>query len=323
MAHEIETNMDICLTRTKDAPAWHKIDTRLDVIDAAALRAQGFARPTQLVKAGAIDPQTGAAIASDEYQALVAPNLDRSAVKVVSIVGGRFACHDNGYESLVSMLAPLLDAGLLSVVTAGTVRGYQRGYLTTEVTGVELRARIMANDDIKTYLNFTDGLDGKTAMRQFKSSVRIVCANTLAEAHREAGKAGLRIKHTESFQLRLDEWRDMILQEQAALDKEAGVFRQLAARQIDSAQLDTYLRECFGLEATDKPRNGSQYMQAQEAHALDSARGTLWGAYNAAQATLQWYGKGGKQSQARMDNMFFGQGARLNQQYLNAATAML
>jgi hypothetical protein len=320
MAHEIVDGMDICLTRSNDAPAWHALDKRFDCIDAATLRAEGFARPVQIAHAGAVDAQ-GNGIVSDEHKAIVTTNLARDAIKVVSIVGTRYACDANGYESLIKVVEPLLDRGLLSIVTAGTLRGYQRAYLTTEIIGADLRARIMPGDDIQTFLNFADGLDAMTKAKKWRSRTRIVCANTLAAALSDA-KGMETVKHTRGFQMRLADWTTYIVEEQAALDAEATVLRQLASKQVDAAALDAYLRECFDVPETTKTPRGA-YVQALETHDQDMARGTLWGAYNAAQSTLQWFSKQGKTDSARVDNMFFGQGVAQNQSFLNAALARL
>jgi hypothetical protein len=320
MAHEIIEGMDICLTRNTDSPAWHALDKRFDVISAATLRSEGFARPVQIANAGAVAAQ-GNGIVSPDHRAIVTTNLAKDAIQVVSIVGNRYTCNANGYESLVQVIEPLLNAGLLNVVTAGTLNGYQRGYLTTEIVGAELKARIMQSDDIRTYLNFVDGLDAQTVAKKFRSRVRQVCANTVAAALADA-KGMQRVKHTRGFQSRLCDWSTYIQEEQAALDAEAAVLRQLAAKQIDSAKLDEYLRECFEVDSATKNPRGA-FVQAMQSHDTDPARGTLWGAYNAAQSTLQWFSKAGKTASARIDNVFFGAGVAQNQAFMNAALARL
>jgi hypothetical protein len=185
-------------------------------------------------------------------------------------------------------------------------------------------APIVGDDIIKRYWTLTDALDGKHARASFASDVRVVCANTLAQANRDA--AGRRsLRHSAGFEVRSEAWRDMILQQQAELDEQATAMRALAQKQVDAAALDNYLRECFGMgEASEEADSlPAKYSFALETHDADSARGTLWGAYNAAQATIQWYGRGGRQAQAKMGAMFFGSGQTVNQSYLNAAMARL
>ncbi len=318
MSHEIVEGIDVCLTRTLEAPAWHQLDRRFDLLSADVLRSERFARPVAL---GTVQAVSDGVVVAPAYRAVIA-DPQGEAPHVVAIVSPKYCAPVDGYGSLVRLIEPLLEAGLLSVVSAGTLRGYAKAYMTCEL-GKGLIAAITGDDVIKRYWTLTDALDGKHARTSFGSNVRVVCANTLASANADAvGRR--RLRHAANFELRSEAWRDLILAEQALLDAEADTLRQLAAKQVDAAALDAYLRDCFELApGVEGDRANSRLLFATATHDADQARGTLWGAYNAAQASLQWFGRGGRQAQARLDGMFFGTAMQTNQTYLNNALALL
>ena len=319
---EIIENIDVCFTRNLDAPAWHKKDTRLDRISAEELRARRFARKVDSLPIYAdTNNRMGDTVLAKDLRAIVAEQ-GTAAETITAIVSNRYCAPEDGYGSLVRLIEPLLDSGILSIVSAGTLRGYKRAYMTCEL-GKGLTASVTGNDIIKRYWTLTDALDGKNARHSFGSDVRIVCANTLAMANADS-VARKSLRHSSGFELRSEAWRDLILAEQASLDDNAATLRLLAQKQIDAAALDLYLRECFGMgEGVDGDKVSPKYAFAVETHDSDPARGTLWGAYNAAQATIQWYGRGGRQEQARMDSLYFGTGQATNQKYLNLALDLL
>ncbi len=321
MAHEIVQGVDVCLTRTKEAPAWHSLDRRFECIDAPTLRAEGFAREVTSEPVWLGDSVEDS-VDAEGYRGIVTTDLS-GARRGVSVVSTKYKAPADGYGSLVRLIEPLLEKGLLKVVSAGTLRGYSRAYLTCEL-GEGLLASVVGRDIIRRYWTLTDALDGKHARTSFACDTRVVCANTLAIANHEA-QGRQRIRHSAGFELRSEAWRDMILAQQAQLDEQAEAFRALAAKQVDAAALDSYLRECFEMSPASEEEGAlpKKYSFAIETHDADTARGTLWGAYNAAQSTLQWFSRGGRTSQARMDDLFFGTAMASNQAYLNNALALL
>lgn len=318
MAHETIEGIDVCLTRDHDAPAWHGLDTRVPEISADVLRRSNF---VQEVEAQPLMAQgdDGAQLAAPGKALVIGSGTPQA--RAISVVGKKYGFAPDGYGSLVRLLEPLLNDGLVKIVSAGTLQGYLRAYLTCELEG-DLTAAIAKGDVIKRYWTLTDALDGIHATASFTADTRIVCANTLAAATSEATNMR-KIRHSTNFEMRREEWRDMITAERARLDANAEAFRALQQKQIDSAALDTYLRECFDMEAGETPRNGSRYLFAQDTHAKDIARGTMWGAYNAAQVTIQWHGKQGPTTAARLGNAWFGAGLAQNQRFLQAALTRL
>jgi hypothetical protein len=313
MAHEIVESIDVSLTRAVEGPAWHRLDSNVPEITAAVLREKSFART--LLSGTPEVIINNRPISADDHKAIV----DTKNEWVVSVVNKKYAFPADGYGSLVRLLEPLLDQGLVKVVSAGTLRGYQKAYMTCQLDN-SLTAAIATGDEIKRYWTLTDALDGKHASHSFTSSVRIVCANTLAAANRDATNRRS-IKHSANFEITREGWRDMILAEKARLDQEAEAFRALQRRQVNQQTLDKYLRECFGLDSEVKPTRKMEF--ALQSHETDPARGTMWGAYNAAQSVLQWYTRGNsaKNAIANLDNMFFGQGVQDNNRFMQLALA--
>lgn len=67
------------------------------------------------------------------------------------------------------------------------------------------------DDEHKTYLLGSNRHDGKEVNRYKLTSVRVVCANTMAMALRGTTENELRIRHTPNFQARLDEARKVLI----------------------------------------------------------------------------------------------------------------
>ncbi len=318
MAHEIINGIDVCLTREHDAPAWHGLDNRVPEITADVLRRSNF---VQEVEAQPLFTQGDDGVQLKAPAKALVIGSGTPQARAISVVGPRYGFAEDGYGSLVRLIEPLLNDGLVSIVSAGTLQGYLRAYLTCELQG-DLTAAISTGDTIKRYWTLTDALDGVHASTSFTADTRIVCANTLASAVAEASNMR-KIRHSTRFEMRREEWRDMVIAERARLDANATAFRTLQQKQIDAATLDAYLRECFELEENETPRNGSRFQFALETHDKDIARGTMWGAYNAAQSTIQWHSKQGATTAARLGNAWFGSGFNQNQRFLDAAMMRL
>lgn len=318
MAHEIIPGIDVCLTRTKDAPAWHKIDTRHDEITAATLRAARFARPTvstEVLAAGVAADESDIAVSG--YRAIVADPGTPQA-HCVSVVAEKYPVPADGYAALVNMLDPLLQAGLVRIVSAGTLRGFQRAYVACEMDAA-LTVAVSRGDEIKRYWINLDSLDAKHAACSMTSNIRPVCANTVASATRD-GTNKRKLRHAAGWIMRREQWAEMIKAEAASLASEAEIFRAMAAKQVTEDTLNRYLREAFEM-AEDAPKT-PRYQFARDTFERDIAKGTLWGAYNAAQSTLQWFNRDSTGG-ARLNDMFFGQFAANNRRYMDLAVAAL
>lgn len=315
MAHEMEAT-DICLVRKSDGPAWHKRSVELDEIRLSDLQAHNFMRPVTLESVEAVMPW---GTVKTDAQAITLHASDPMKAEVLHVAGARYTLDaPDGFGAIARVAGKLVDEGLVKIISAGTLRGYRRGYITCEPTErVELE--IHKGDSARLLLSFADTLDCSGVRMRFDHLERIVCANTWRLALNQSQDLR-RVRHTASLARNTESWADEIRRASIAFKEEVEILRKLAGTQIDAATLDVYLRDAFGIAADVAPADlPVAYDLAVEAHDSDPARGTLWGAFNGAQSVTQWQSRGTRTDSARLDNVFFGAGVAATARMAQAA----
>lgn len=99
------------------------------------------------------------------------------------------------------------DAKVLLISTAGTFGGGRVCYVLVETDSIQVRGPGFTGDpDVtKRYLLFTMAFDGTRALRIVKTNIRVVCANTEAQALSGAKGTGISIRHTATMRERIAE----------------------------------------------------------------------------------------------------------------------
>lgn len=169
--------------------------------------------------------------------------------------------------------------------TAGSLKG---GKLVWLLALTESRA--ILGDEVRQYLCFATGHDGKTPVRVFDTSTRVVCANT----YQLALQGAKRVWHFEHASGVHDKLKEAALtlrnarEYMDALESRAG---ELYAQRVSDDQLARVLDQVFGDEgalegqplkqkrvAMLKDRLVEVYVGRDD---LQNFRGTAWGLYNA------------------------------------------
>jgi phage/plasmid-like protein (TIGR03299 family) len=193
---------------------------------------------------------------------------------------------------------------------------------------------IKGNDIVEKYVLVSNSHDGTLAVRVGFTSVRVICANTLAAAHNSEASKLIRVKHTKNVVQNLENIREIMDVANSEFEATAEQYRLLANTQINQKDLEKYVKLVFNsqsriLEAEgnlDSINNKKIIEEIQplfekgRGNDLPEIKGTMWAAYNAISEHLQY--NRGNDDQVRLDNLWFGQGAQLNKKALDVALVM-
>lgn len=191
-------------------------------------------------------------------------------------------------------------------------------YWALAKTGNDMR--VMGQDQVGDYMMLATSCDGTMRTLAKRTSVRVVCNNTLSIAQRGEG---FRVSHSSIFdplkvkhELKLiDGWKEF----------ENNV-RQLAERRVSSLEAIDYVVRIFGDPSKPVDQQSSintiakvlkLYDGDAKGSGLKSAKGTAWGLVNAITEYCDWH-KGDSQDR-RLDAAWFGKTADLKERAFTEA----
>lgn len=184
MAHEIATTSGRSAVVYFGETPWHGLGTELQepATAAEAITAAGLDYKVDLASLKTVDGtpvvQRKAVVRGDSKQ-------------VLGVVGNSYIPIQNSeaFEFLDTVVA---DGGLRHH-TAGALGKGERIWLLAKLPGY---LRVNSSDDItEKFLLLSNSHNGSSALRVFFTPIRVVCANTLAVAHRGGEKQGVSILH--------------------------------------------------------------------------------------------------------------------------------
>ena len=323
--HEIEINQ----TGTASCffvgePAWHRLGTVfpegtvLDIptaIKAAGLDWSVRLQPLHMKYDGQEMPVRGYATVRD---------TDRA---VLGVVGHTYRPLQN--IDAFRWFQPFLDSGDAAIEAAGSLRGGKRVWVLARLNRDPIE--VVKGDEIRKYVLLSNGHDGLMAIRAGFTGVRTVCANTLAEAHASDASRLLRIRHTANAVKTLEEVREIMNLADREFTATAEQYKALARKGVSVEDLKNYVRKVFQPKVTlnEIPEEEQSerllgkiipLFEQGRGNDMPGVRGTLWGAYNAVNEYLG-YERGNDAN--RLDSMWFGDSARLNQKAFQTALRMV
>lgn len=158
---------------------------------------------------------------------------------------------------------PFLDAKQVSLETAGALHGGQKVWILAKLA--RNNEEIIPGDEIEKYLMLSNSHDGTTAVRVGFTPIRVVCANTLAAAHGDLTSKLIRIKHHRGVVSALDAIKETVDAIDGEFKATAEQYRALAHKEINSRDLEEYVKTVFEME----PKEGKAELSTRSQNILN------------------------------------------------------
>lgn len=178
-------------------------------------------------------------------------------------------------------------------------------------------------DLITRYLLLTNSHDGSRAINVIVTPVRVVCNNTLSAAT-DRFDEGIKIRHTGDVQGKIDEARRALSLASERFEALASIYRQLIEVKLSGQEIVEYFESVFPREdRTENYWNKQVGMLAVcyregAGSELTTAKGTLWGAYNAIVDYVDHF-RGSSNDEQRMNSTVWGSAMRVKNKALDTA----
>ena len=312
MAHDLAmTNGQTAMAYYGELP-WHGLGTRLQkpATAAEAILAAGLDYQVELspimTTGGLSVPQRQAVVRSDNDQ-------------VLGVVGNTYTPIQNA--ECFSFLDAVVANGQLRYHTAGALGQGERIWLLAKLPG---HVRIKNSDDItEKFLLLSNSHNGTSALRCFFTPIRVVCANTLTIANRQARQQGVSIRHKGDLKSQIKSAQHVLGLAAKFYDSVQTKANLLASHYPSRKQIDTYFKTLYPDPPTGNKKR-SQNIRNRLVHLFESGIGqdipqvrhTTWAALNAVTEYVDHHRPSraptlSQRSQNRLVSAWFGSGARL------------
>ena len=246
--------------------------------------------------------------------------------RILGIVGKRWTPLQN--HEAFSIFEPLVDAGEMVIHTAGSLRNGERIWALCQLN--KQNSEIVKGDEIAKFALLSNGHDGKLAVHFGFTPIRVVCANTEAMARDSKASSLIRVRHNRFVKENVEAVRDVMNLANQEFEATADAYRFLASRSISSADLQKYVKVVFDAhtkgedEISTRTKNiilkVTELFENGKGNDLVGVRGTYWAAYNSVTEYLN-YTKG-RNSNNRIDSLWFGQNGTMSRKALDQAVAL-
>lgn len=251
-------------------------------------------------------------------------NVRETDNAILGTVGPRYHVLQN--RDAFSFFDPLVDSGLVTLETAGSLQGGKKVWVLARISGGDLS--VGGDDTVRKYVLLSNSHDGSLAIRAGFVPVRVVCANTLSMAHQDADSALVRIRHMSSAKADLDLLRDTMNFANQQFEATVEQYRALSKKSISGEDLERYVKVVFGDDPDIETDELSKFAQNRLERVvsifeggrgmdLKTTRGTVYGAYNAVTEYLSHEAKSNADSRYR--TLWFGANKERNFLALNEA----
>lgn len=323
MSHELEIIDGNAQMFYRGETPWHKLGTFIepekeltseDAIVAAGLDWSVETQPLYLAD-GTLAPS----------RAVV--RTDRN--DILGVVGKGYTPLQN--KKAFDFFDPFIQSGQAAFETAGSLRGGKRVWVLAKLSGETLR--IKGDDIVDKYILLSNSHDGTMAVRAGFTPIRVVCANTMAMAHQKGTSSLIRINHGRNVEENVEKVREIMNLANQQFEATAEQYRFLASKQVNQKDLETLVKLVFtGPKYVEMEREGLTpnkriieniipLFEKGRGNDMTEIKGTAWAAYNAVNEYLQY--ERGSDEDTRLNNMWFGDSATLNQRALDIITKIV
>lgn len=245
-------------------------------------------------------------------------NVRTSDNTVLGVVGPDYRILQN--TEAFEWFQPILESGDVTIESAGSLFNGKRIWALARIAGAE--AEVRDGDAVKRYVLLSHGHDGSLCVRLGLTDIRVVCNNTLTLAH-NGGSELIRLRHTKNLIENMDAVR-------AALDVTRDKFvatleqyRRLADKAINQDDVRNYVNLVFephfgqSKAANDRIQDRLDHIVTLAYSGRGNSGTSVWDAYNAVTEFTSW--ERGRTQDTRINSVWFGESAKLNQKAFEIA----
>ena len=304
MAHELEQLEDgTTAFVSRRIPGWHRLgqveDVELLTADAAlsAGKLKGWDVQTFPLIAGT-HQQGGWQTVQGRVATVRRNPLDPTRSDVLGIVSDEYQVIQN--EEAFAFLDALVDDGLASYETAGSLRGGRQVFVTMRLPEA---MKVGGADVVDWYIACMTSHDGSMAFTVLPTPVRVVCANTQSAALQGA-QSLYRVLHTSGALPRVQDARDALALSYSTRDSWGAAMERLLDTEMDARAFSTFVAEHVvpmpdpaGPEGQQPARRVEERVLRQrseldalfrQAETQDFGRWTRYGAFNTVAEWSEW-----------------------------------
>lgn len=289
MAHEIEQFSDgTAAFVSARVSAWHSLGTvTADAVTAEdAMRLASLDRwDVRLIGLHATELTADGTTLLDvpNHRASVRTHPKTGRPETLGVVGPDYVPVQN--EEHAEFLNYLVDESGAHFETAGSLKGGRQVFLTMKLPQT---LTIGKGDEVDLYIAAYNSHDGSSAFRIVVTPVRVVCANTLRAALRDA-KSSYTVRHTSGARGRIAQARQALgLTFKYAEEFEKAAQRMVEA-EISTGEMRVVVDQLWPVLPSDSPRKKTNQALRwstirglhDEAPTQAGCRGTKWGVLNA------------------------------------------
>lgn len=251
----------------------------------------------------------------------------RSDNRILGVVGPRWTPVQNW--QMFAWFQEWLDAKMCALHTAGSLCNGQKIWVLAQIVD-NPTMEIVKGDEVAKFILLSNSHDGTMAIRVGFTPIRVVCCNTLARAVADKASRLIRIRHSAKVSENMEVIKDIMNLANQEFEATAEQYRFLASKSIHAGDMRKYVKTVLGLAETndsDIPTRSKNIMEDIFKLITDGvgqtnslASGTYWAAYNGVNEYLTHYR--GRNSNNRVDSLWFGPSAAMNSLALDTALAM-
>ena len=248
----------------------------------------------------------------------------KSDNSILGVVGPRYTPLQN--KDAFDWFQPFIDANECSLHTAGSLHSGRKVWVLAQLN--RDNSTIVKNDEVCKFALLSNSHDGTNTIRVGFTPIRVVCANTMAMAHsKTSGSKLIRIRHTRSSKINLDNVRNIMNNVNADFEATAEQFRFLASKSFNQKDVTKFVKVMLEVDKTldddlkTRTKNTIDEIMALiegPEQSMSGVKGTWWAAYNGYNSYLNY--NYGRSADNRLDSLWFGVNANDNVKALKTAT---
>ncbi len=321
MSHDFESGFFV------QTPPWHGLGTVLPdapQTSLEAITAAGLNWEVSKETMEAVVPVNGIyrAVGVPDHYAVIRRKVENGITRhdSLGVVGQQYRLIQN--IDAFAFFDRVVQTGMVDYHTAGSLKG---GRIIWALVRLHGTLRIVNDDIVDKYLLLTNSHDGSSPVHIAFTPIRVVCANTLAMALKNASSdRRLSIRHTATAAARIRDVGEYLASINLTFERNAEVYRELARLSIHAMELHDYLRTLFPDPEEGSLRNRARATREritarfENGLGTDSTATTWWRAYNAVTEYVD-HERNLNNPDARVHSAWLGQGMQLKQAALQLA----